>query len=79
MTHDLLVINAHCVTMNTGHPVTDAVLIRDGRVAAFGRATRDIGAAKVIDAGGRLVLPGFQDAHIHLLNGGTDLVETAQF
>ena len=33
---------------------------------------------RTMDAGGRLVLPGFQDAHIHLLNGGIDLVETAQ-
>ena len=28
---------------------------------------------RVIDAGGRLVLPGFQDAHVHLLSGGVGL------
>ena len=26
------------------------------------------------DAGGRLVLPAFQDAHVHLADGGTDLI-----
>jgi predicted amidohydrolase YtcJ len=31
-----------------------------------------------IDGGGRLVLPGFQDAHVHLLSGGTDLATAAQ-
>ena len=78
MTPDTLLINATCVTMNPAQPVTDAVLIRGGRIAALGSAARDAGAATLIDAQGRLVLPGFQDAHIHLLNGGTDLVETAQ-
>ena len=77
MTPDTLLINAHCITMNPGQPVTDAVLISDGRIAALGAAAKTA-TARVIDAGGRLVLPGFQDAHIHLLNGGTDLVETAQ-
>ena len=57
--------------------MTDAVLIRDGKIVALGEAAK-AAPARIIDVGGRLVLPGFQDAHIHLLNGGTDLVETAQ-
>ena len=77
MADDLLIVNAHCVTMNPLLPVTDTVLIRDGKIAALGEAARAT-SARSIDAQGRLVLPGFQDAHIHLLNGGTDLVETAQ-
>src|SRR5207245_6697857 len=28
---------------------------------------------KVIEAGGKLVLPGFNDAHVHLVNGGKQL------
>ena len=74
---DLLILNAHCVTMNPALPVTDAVLIRDGRIAALGPAAKATPAAQTVDAGGRLVLPGFQDAHIHLLNGGTRLIDTA--
>ncbi len=77
MTDDLLLINGQIRTMNPAHPLTDAVLIRDGRIAALGQAARGT-RAQVIDLAGRLVLPGFQDAHVHLLNGGTDLVETAQ-
>lgn len=77
MTPDLLIVNARCVTLNPAAPVTDAVLIRDGRIAALGAAAKAAKAPE-IDAGGRLLLPGFQDAHVHLLNGGTDLIETAQ-
>ncbi|MDB5658530.1 MAG: hypothetical protein JWS10_1145 [Cypionkella sp.] len=74
-----LIYNARIHTMDPGRPQSHAVLMRDGVVVALGDAALSAGAwARKIDAGGRLVLPGFQDAHIHLLNGGTDLVETAQ-
>ena len=45
-----------------------------GTGADLRRAAPD---AQVIDGGGRLCLPGFQDAHIHLLDGGVDLVASA--
>ena len=54
--------------------VSDAVmLVRDGRVAAVGPLqeiepiTRN---PEVVDAAGRVVLPGFVDAHTHLVFGG---------
>ena len=77
---DTLLRNARVVTMDPARPAARAVLIRDGRVLAVGDDLDAIAApgATVIDAGGRLCLPGFQDAHVHLLNGGVDLVETAQ-
>ncbi|MEO6298993.1 MAG: amidohydrolase [Paracoccaceae bacterium] len=80
MTNETLLINALVRTMDPAQPQSDAVLIRDGRIVALGNAAHLAAsfAAQRVDAGGRLVLPGFQDAHIHLLNGGTDLVETAQ-
>lgn len=77
---EILIYNARVRTMDQGCPMAEAILLRDGLVAALGD-TAELSAsagARRIDAGGRLVLPGFQDAHIHLLNGGTDLVETAQ-
>lgn len=78
---DLLIENAAIRTMDPARPFARALLIRDGVIAALSgdpRGLRDSGSVRRIDAGGRLILPGFQDAHIHLLNGGTDLVETAQ-
>ncbi|MEO5615806.1 MAG: amidohydrolase family protein, partial [Cypionkella sp.] len=76
---ETLIYNARIRTMDAACPMAGAVLLRDGLVVALGDAALAMaGDARRIDAGGRLVLPGFQDAHIHLLNGGTDLVETAQ-
>ena len=77
MTPDTLIFNANIHTMNPADPRAHWVLIRGGIIAALGQGPPP-DAKNRIDAGGRLLLPGFQDAHIHLLNGGTDLVETAQ-
>ncbi|HVW78327.1 MAG TPA: imidazolonepropionase [Alloacidobacterium sp.] len=55
--------------------MTDAaMLVRDGRIAATG-SRKGIepladAATQVIDAGGRLVMPGFVDAHTHLIFAG---------
>lgn len=46
-----------------------AMLIRDGRVAAVGR-NNEIRAERVVDAGGRVVMPGFVDAHTHPVFAG---------
>jgi predicted amidohydrolase YtcJ len=68
--------------MDTARPRAEALAIRDGRILALGSTAEIRGLAtqstNVIDAGGRLVLPGFQDAHVHLLLGGADLVTSAQ-
>ena len=71
---DLIIINADIVTMDPLTPKAEALAVADGRVAALGK-TAEIKAlagdgTRVIDAGGRLVLPGFQDTHIHLQDSG---------
>jgi len=73
---DTLIHNARIRTMDPTAPEADWLLIRGERIAALGRGTAPETARK-IDAGGRLVLPGFQDAHIHLLSGGVDLATAA--
>ncbi len=72
-----LLTNAHIVTMDAGHPEARALVIDRGRILGLGNdeemqalAGRQ---AQVIDAGGRLVLPGFIDAHVHLMDGGMNL------
>lgn len=81
MTADLIVTNADIRTMDPSRPMAQAMAIRGGRIIGLGTDATVRAMAgpdtRIIDAGGRLVLPGFQDAHIHLLSGGTDLVETA--
>jgi predicted amidohydrolase YtcJ len=56
------------------YPRAQAIAVRDGRVVAVG-STREIEALKggktqVVDLGGRFVMPGFNDAHLHLASGG---------
>jgi len=52
------------------------VLIRDGRVGMVGTSDeieKNVGNAEVVDVGGRVVLPGFVDAHTHLIFAGNRL------
>lgn len=53
-----------------GRPLLDAnaILVRDGRIAALGRGLDD-DADTVIDAGGTTVLPGLIDSHVHPVFG----------
>lgn len=49
----------------------DAVLVRDGKIAAVGQvAARDVEAADlVVDVGGMTVIPGLIDSHVHITFG----------
>jgi predicted amidohydrolase YtcJ len=75
---DALVVNAHVYTVNGAQPWAETIAIRMGKIVAVGGAD-DLEklrgpATKVIDAGGRLVLPGFTDSHIHFLEGSVTLL-----
>ena len=78
---DLILVNADIRTMDPHFPRVRALAVQGGRVAALG-SDADIGAlagagTKVIDADGRLVLPGFHDTHIHVQDGGQQYAESA--
>ncbi|GAB1360821.1 amidohydrolase [Rhodobacter sp.] len=73
---DLVLVNADVVTLDPFAPRAQALAIAAGRIVALGgsaamRALAGPGA-RVIDAGGRMVLPGLQDTHIHLQDSGFD-------
>ena len=71
---DLIILNGHIVTMDALRPRVTALAAGEGRIVALGddaeikRLASD--STRIIDAGGRLVLPGFQDTHIHLQDSG---------
>ncbi len=77
MSADLIVTNARILTMDEGNPEAQALAVRDGRILAVG-TDAEIGAlagsgTRTIDAGGRSVLPGFIESHLHILLGAAEL------
>lgn len=65
---DIVITGAAVYTVDAARSWSDAVAVRGDRIVAVGAepATELIGpATRVIDARGGMVLPGFQDAHIH--------------
>jgi predicted amidohydrolase YtcJ len=77
MPETTLVHNARIRTMDPALPSAEWLLVDGGRIRALGQGDPPP-AKRRIDARGRLILPGFQDAHNHLLSGGTDLATAAQ-
>ena len=74
---DLVINNAKIWTVDTSQPLAQAVAILQDRIVAVGsNAAVDAWRGpntKVIDAAGKLVLPGFNDAHVHFVSGGEQL------
>ncbi len=75
---ETVVVNAKIYTVNAQQPWAEALAIRGGRILSVG-STREINnyrgpETRVIDAKGRLVLPGFTDCHIHFMEGSLGLL-----
>lgn len=60
--------------MDDSQPLAEAVAISGDKIVSVGSSKELTGFAlpstRVIDAGGRLVLPGFNDAHVHFIGVG---------
>ena len=74
---DLIITNAKIWTVDKAHPTAQAVAVLGDRIIAVG-SNADVDVlrghdTKVINAGGKLVLPGFNDAHVHFVSGGLQL------
>jgi len=78
-TADLVLTGGHVHTVDPGLPRAEAVAVGGERIVAVGSAA-DVAdwigpRTRVVDLAGRLLLPGFQDAHVHPTTGGMDLLE----
>lgn len=74
---DLVILNASVHTMDPARPEAEAVAVQAKRIAMVG-STAELRAligprTRIIDAGGKTVFPGFNDAHVHFLMGGFSL------
>ena len=84
MTHpggpaDLVFTGGHVHTVDPGRPRAEAVAIRGERIVAIGSASdvaEHVGPrTRVVDLAGRMLVPGFQDVHVHPISGGVDQLE----
>lgn len=71
---DVILHRARITTMHGSRPVADAAAVKDGRFVAVG-GEREVmarrgSATQVVDVGGRTVIPGLNDSHIHVVRGG---------
>ncbi|MBN2667458.1 MAG: amidohydrolase [Bacteroidales bacterium] len=77
---DLVIINGKVLTIDRDNPLAEAVAVRGESIIAVG-TSREIssfiekGLTRVIDASGRLVIPGFNDAHVHFGPLDPDYIE----
>jgi predicted amidohydrolase YtcJ len=74
-----ILLNARVYTLNPHRPWAEAVAISGHKILAVG-SIKDISSYRdsstnVIDLGGRLLLPGFTDCHIHFMDGSLGLTQ----
>jgi predicted amidohydrolase YtcJ len=76
MTHaDLVFTGGPVFRADTVRSRTEGVAVRDGRIVALGDVRELIGSGtEVVDLAGRMLVPGFQDAHVHPVMGGIGLL-----
>ncbi|MHA2602141.1 MAG: amidohydrolase [Candidatus Thorarchaeota archaeon SMTZ1-83] len=71
---DLVVFNGNIITMNPHNPIATALAVKSYKILAIGDedliADLVPTARRVIDLGGKTVVPGFVDAHTHLTSDG---------
>ncbi len=76
---DMIITGARVLTMDEGRPRAEAVAVAGGRIVAVGTDAEVTALAgpetQVVQAGGRTLLPGFVESHLHLVLGGNELAQ----
>ncbi len=71
---DLIVVNGSLWTGDDLQPVAESMAIRDGVILAVGRNEEisewQSASTEMFDAGGKMIVPGFIDCHVHFFTGG---------
>ncbi|HQZ95122.1 MAG TPA: amidohydrolase [Pyrinomonadaceae bacterium] len=74
---DLVITNANIRTMDAKRTIAKSIAMLNGKIIAIGSDadTRSLVGAntRVIDAGGKTIVPGFNDAHVHFMETGSQL------
>jgi predicted amidohydrolase YtcJ len=73
---DIVFIRGGAYTVDAASRWAQAVAVRDGSIVAVGTDEQVLPLrgpdTRVVDLTGRMLLPGFQDAHVHTCGGGLD-------
>ena len=69
---NLVIANARIIDGNGGVIDAGTVVVQDGIITAVSAGPADSGNAQLLDAGGKTVMPGFIDAHRHVISGDPD-------
>src|SRR5688500_16279482 len=68
---DTVLLNGKVLTVDRESSVREAIAVRDGKIVAVGRTAdiRRLGgpSTRVVDLGGRTVIPGLIDSHLHAI------------
>jgi len=71
---DTIYHNGNIITINDPQPIAEAVAVKDGKILAVGTKEKVLkskgDATRLLDLQGRTMLPGFVDAHGHVMGGG---------
>ena len=73
---DLLFLNARVLTQDEHNPECTQLAIAGNRILAAGNDLHAFHepSTRVVDVRGSAIVPGFQDAHLHFLGGGSNLL-----
>ena len=76
---DLVLRGGEVYTVNAARSWASAIAVRDGRIVYVGSDSLPRGligpGTEIVELAGAMVLPGFQDAHVHPISSGVELVE----
>ena len=71
---DVIYVNARIYTVESSRPWVEALAVKDGKLMAVGDTATARGVAgpatRVEDLGGRMVMPGIHDTHVHPMDAG---------
>ncbi|MFN3889361.1 MAG: amidohydrolase [Beijerinckiaceae bacterium] len=79
-TADTIIFNANIVTLDPGLPRARALAMAGDRIiGVYAQDAPAAAAGRMIDAGGRTVIPGLIDSHIHAIRAGRTFAKEASF
>ncbi len=77
---DLIITNAKIYTVDAGFTTVESIVIIDGKIGETGETDeilKKYRTEKIIDATGKFIYPGFNDAHCHFSGYGNNLMQYA--